>query len=325
MQKLHLTVALLFAIAMLLTACADDDAPAPGNPSRWDGLEDFNVEWRLNDLASSTAFAPVGEAKGESTMPEASGLAPSISNPGHLWSHNDKNNQNLLFLLDAQTGQTVARYRLEGIRNRDWEDIEIAEGLNGDNYIFLADFGDNNRVYTSYTIHKFIEPIFEEAHRGLVVDWLPEGHTPIEYVYPEGRKHDAEALLYDLFHDDLYIVTKRDFNSIIYALPGDQDWSEVGEALYVGEFRFTRAVGGNVSLKGDKVLLKTYERILYWERKGQAPLWQTLAEEPVLTPYEPVEPQGEAICFDRQGSGYFTLSEFSNSITPVLYYYPALD
>ena len=317
---------LLFAIGIFFSSCSDDDGtPSEDKDSRWYGLEDFNIEWALNDLVMSSSFSLEGEARGESTMMEASGIAPSILNPGYIWSHNDKGNENLLFLLDEASGKTIVRYRLQGINNRDWEDMEITVDENGNPWIFLADIGDNNRVYPNYTIHKFREPLMEEDHKGRVVNWQPEDYKTYVYTYPEDNKHDSEALLYDLWHDDLYIVTKRDFNSLIYVLSGDEDWSSPGEARLVGNFNFTRAVAGNVSLDGTGVLLKTYERIMYWERSEMEPLWQTFQRKPQLAPYEPVEPQGEAIAFDVEGRGYFTLSEYSNSIIPVLYYYSRIN
>lgn len=311
---------MLIPVAFVLLSCNKDDGDS-GEQSRWHNLEQFNVDWRINDLEMTTIFAPSAKALGESTMIEASGLVPSISNPGYLWSHNDKGNENLLFLLDKNSGETVARYRLEGIFNRDWEDIEISRASNGINYIFLGDIGDNNRVYPNYVIHRFVEPLFKEEHRGKVIDWMPEDHQEYRYIYPEGNKHDSETLLYDPVFDDLYVVTKRDFNSLIYALPGDLDWSETQEALLVGNFLFTRAVAGNVSLDGAQILVKTYDFIMHWERDLSQPLWNTLQTKPHLAPYDPGEPQGEAICFDLDGVNYYTLSEFSNSIIPVLYKY----
>jgi len=320
--KIKKSLVLLTAITlMLLQACSSDEGVGPSEEEgRWRSLETFKIEWRINDLEMTNLFSAKGQPKGESTMAEASGLAPSISNPGFLWSHNDKGNENLLFLLDKKTGQTVARYRLQGINNRDWEDMEITAGSDA-NYIFLGDIGDNNRVYPNYVIHRFVEPVFDEAHRGMVIDWTPEDHLEYRYIYPEGKKHDSETLLYDPVFDDLYVVTKRDFNSIIYALPGDLDWTQTQEARYIGEFRFTRAVGGNVSIDGSQVLVKTYDFIMYWKRDLEKPLWKTLQSQPMLAPYNPVEPQGEAISFDLEGRAYYTLSEYSNSITPVLYKY----
>lgn len=311
---------LFLPILFLLQSCSKDDVQS-AEEGRWHSVENFNVDWRINDLEISNIFASPSAAMGESTMVEASGLAPSISNPGFLWSHNDKGNENLLFLLDKSNGQTVARYRLEGITNRDWEDMEISGSPDGKNYIFLGDIGDNNRVYPNYVVHRFIEPVFEESHRGKVIDWTPEDHKQYRYIYPEGQKHDSETLLYDPLYDDLYVVTKRDFNSFIYALPGDLDWTQTQEALPIGNFLFTRAVAGNVSLDGSQLLLKTYEFIMYWERDLSKPLWETFQTKPQLAPYDPGEPQGEAICFDLEGKGYYTLSEYSNSIIPVLYNY----
>jgi hypothetical protein len=47
------------------------------------------------------------------------------------------------------------------------------------------------------------------------------------------------------------------------------------------------------------------------------PLWQAFAGPPKAIPVAQ-EPQGEAICFDRKGAGYFTISEGRH---PSLYYF----
>lgn len=287
----------------------------------WELPIELDIEWVVNDLELASFFADEATGLGESTMQEASGLAPSMTNPGYLWSHNDKGNQNLLFLLSANTGQTIVRYRLNGINNRDWEDIEIGKHDNGEYFIYLAETGDNNRVYTEYKVFKFKEPVYNPQDSGRIVDLDPELLETIVFNYPEGRKHDVETLMYDPEYDDLYLVTKRSFNSIIYAIPSRDTFEEKVEAIYVGEFPFTRAVGGNVSVEGDQIVVKTYDRIFYWPRIENEPLWKSFAQTPVLVPYIPGEPQGEAICFDKDGRNLYTLSEFSNSIIPVLYLY----
>ena len=57
-----------------------------------------------------------------SAINEASGLAAGINNPNMLWTHNDSGDSARLFLLD-EYGRFQAQFKLEGISNRDWEDI----------------------------------------------------------------------------------------------------------------------------------------------------------------------------------------------------------
>ena len=85
------------------------------------------------------------------------------------------------------------------------------------------------------------------------------------------------------------------------------------------------AVAGDVSPDGREVLIKNYARVFLYRRPPGATLAAALAADapPLSLPYIQ-EPQGEAVCFDRTGGGYFTLSEWAvNSDAPdhPIYYY----
>jgi hypothetical protein len=91
-------------------------------------------------------------------------------------------------------------------------------------------------------------------------------------------------------------------------------------ATKAGTFSFSIPTAGTVSKDGSEVLIKTYNRIYYWKKVGNQSFLELIAAKPSFVPYDPIEEQGEAICFDEHG-GYYTLSEFSRSVTPVLYHY----
>ncbi|WP_246539053.1 hypothetical protein [Litoribacter ruber] len=286
----------------------------------WEQWEPFQSEYALNELERVSFFVDEGIAKGMSTLTEASGLAYSRKNPGYIWTHQDSGNDNLIFLLDANTAETVAAYRIPGIFNRDWEDMEIGPGpQDGVDYIYLGEIGDNRQAFSTYKIYRFEEPLFEEAHRGEVVA-LEWDFDTIEYRYPD-KSHDAEALMVDPVTKDIYIATKRDFRAMVFVAPYPQPVDELMTLTHVGNLGFTRALAGTVSVDGNEVLIKDDARIFYWQRNEGESFAKMLARTPKLAPYNPVEPQGEAVCFDLDG-GYFTLSEFSNGIVPVLYHYP---
>lgn len=306
-------------------ACKETDEEITTDVNFWESHEPFELDYSLPlGLARSDKFSETASALGESDLIESSGIVLSIANPGYLWTHEDKNNTNEIFLLNARTGQTVASYELNGVFNRDWEDIEIGPGpVEGVNYIYLGEVGDNDRVYRDYKIYRFEEPIFEEIHRGKKNSIANDEIQTIVFNYPDRKKHDVETLLLDPWTKDLFLVTKRDFYSIIYVLPFPQSTDQINEPILVGEFPFTRAVGGNISLDGRDMLIKTYDFILFWERNEGENMVDMFTRIPKLAPYNPSEPQGEAICFDGN-KGYYTLSEFSNAIVPVLYYYNRL-
>ena len=305
-----------------LLGCHEGNDHIEPNVDFWESHEPFELEYSVPlGLTRSDKFPEMAKARGDSDLIEASGIVISKANQGYLWSHEDKGNTNEIFLIDIATGETVASYELIGIFNRDWEDIEIGPGPEpGVNYIYLGEVGDNNRVYRDYKIYRFREPDFSESHRGNKIPINNEDIETITFGYPERLRHDVETLLLDPWTMDLFLVTKRDFFSIIYVLPYPQDIETPMEAIRVGEFPFTRAVGGNISLDGKEMLIKTYDFIMHWERNEGESMVDMFLKTPKLVPYNPTEPQGEAICFD-ENKGYYTLSEFSNAIVPVLYYY----
>jgi hypothetical protein len=312
---------IFFAIVLTInfTGCTGEDE-APSSDVFWANWTPFESQYDLQELEKVGLFREKGEALGVPSLLEASGLAYSRKNPGHIWSHQDWGNDNRIFLLDARTAETVAEYVIPGVFNRDWEDMEIGPGpLDGIPYIYLGDVGDNSEQFLGYSIYRFEEPKFEEEHRGKRVT-LDMPFDRIDFSYPD-KSHDVEALMVDPLTRDIYLATKRDDYSMLFVAPYPQQVEESFKVKYVGSFGFTRALAGTVSIDGQELLIKNDDRIFYWQRRPGEHFAEMLSRTPKLAPYDPVEVQGEAICFGPAGE-YFTLSEFKNGIVPVLYHYP---
>lgn len=235
-----------------------------------------------------------GELRG-ADMREASGLVASLRHPGHYWLHNDSGNDPVLFLIDS-TGAAVMRLRIDAVRNRDWEDI----ARRGDT-LFIAETGDNDAKWDTVYVHAVLEP-------AAISDSALATAVSFPFRYPDGPR-DAETLLIDPVTGDWFLVTKREARSRLYRYPATQRRLGLAtlERLPV-EFAFRQAVGGDVSADGKSVLVKTYDAVYYWERRGSEMLAETLARSPSAQPYTP-ERQGEAIAFALDGGAYFTTSE----------------
>ena len=78
---------------------------------------------------------------------------------------------------------------------------------------------------------------------------------------------------------------------------------------------------GDISPSGSEILLKTYTTIYYWQRKMSQSIGEALTATPQILPYIP-EPQGEAISWALDNSGYYTISEERYAIPAHLYFYP---
>lgn len=230
---------------------------------------------------------------------EASGIADSKLNTGFLWVEQDSGNPPDLFLL-SYNGSIRKKIHLNGAVNRDWEDITTGSGpLPGENYVYVAETGDNNAAYSNYSIYRFIEPALTAD---TVYNW-----EKITFQYPDGA-HDAEAILLDNETRDIYIITKRESKSKIYKLPYPQNTTSTIMAIAVGELSFGGAVSAALSPDEKEILVKTYTNVYYWKRKTGETLDITLQRTPVTLGYD-LEPQGEAICFKNDNAGFFTLSE----------------
>ncbi|MDZ4700979.1 MAG: hypothetical protein SH809_14825, partial [Rhodothermales bacterium] len=142
-------------------------------------------------------------------------------------------------------------------------------------------------------------------------------------TYPDGP-HNSETLMVDPATGDLYIVTKSSGRQAVYRAPlapaGGAAFvlERVGEVALRGSVSLTqRAVAGDISPSGRWSLVKSYD-VVYRYEAGLDPWY---ADTPEAMPYVP-EPQGEAIAWAADESGYFTLSEEAGGVPAILYYYP---
>ncbi len=245
-------------------------------------------------------------------LEEVSGLVVSHRYPNRLYVHTDSGGETAVVVLDT-LGNELGKLDLLGLTNRDWEDIAVAPGPNGNSYIYVAEIGDNDAKYDQIYLYRFLEPEQLQA--------IPS--TAIERVrlqFPGGPK-DAESFFVDPIFGEMYLVSKRETKNTLYRVPADG--FEKGNALLekLHSFDFTSSVGADVSRDGSQILIKNYLQVFYWTRKPNQSLSEALQAPPLRLPYVP-EPQGEAIGFNFKGNAYFTLSEKRNGIIPTLYRYP---
>ena len=297
--------ALPFCIIPLLfvvMACLDKD-PAVVDPG--------------NTKSSVFESVPLRAPIQPGQVDEASGLADSRTLPGYLWTHEDAGSDNRLFLLNHE-GTSIRGYSLPGIINRDWEDVAIGGGpWDGVSYLYLGDIG-NNDANPGTTLH-FIYRVPELTT--LDGNFAANDIARITYRYPEGTP-DAETLLLDPVTRDLFIVSKELDKGQLYRLPYPQPTEGVITAELIGQVpAVLLATGGDISADGQEIVVRTYTDISYWQRKPGETIGQTLMRQAVKSlPYE-LEPQGEAVCFDRDMKGYFTLSERRTATNVTLNYY----
>ena len=255
-----------------------------------------------------------GKAVGTNKNPkleEASGLVGSARNPGYFWTHNDSGNPAELFLLDS-TAATRQVFTFSGITNRDWEDITLGPGSEENvNYLYIGDIGDNLSRYPLKYIYRTKEPSIDQTEVITDFDTL--------IVKLSDGVRDSEALLSDPVSKNLYLISKRAKSAVVYEIlsPFSSD-TLIAEKVF--ELPLKSVNGGAISVDGKEVLLKNYEYIYYWKKVGDESFIDLLKKPAIELPYDP-EPQGEAIAWARDGSGFYTLGENAKGERSKLFFY----
>ncbi|MCL5280524.1 MAG: hypothetical protein M1376_11520 [Planctomycetes bacterium] len=272
-------------------------------------------------FAKSEAFQsgrPMGKIENDA-LRELSGIAASRRNPGVLYVHNDSGDAPQIYAINEK-GQLLGTCRTKGANARDWEDIAVGPGPDPNrSWVYIGDIGDNAAKRPEIIVYRVPEPKVDAV--------TPFGQMTIgpaealRLVYPD-KPRDAETLLVDPLTRDLYILSKRELAPRVYRAAYPQSTTqpiklEQVAVLPLGLF----PTGGDVSPDGRWVIVRGMFGAALWERPLGAPLWRAFLGQAKAIPIA-AEPQGEAICFDSKGIGYFTISEGRH---PTLYYFAAAE
>lgn len=247
---------------------------------------------------------------------EASGIAASRVSDTVVWTHNDSGDEPRIFALST-SGALLGTFHLAA-NARDWEDIASGPGPDSArNYLYVADIGDNLGLHAVKEVYRFPEPALGAPAADLVgkvtrIDTL-------RIRYPDGPR-DAEALMVDPRTKDLYVISKREDRVRVYLARYPQSATQVQTLVAVDTLDLHKVVAADISPSGDKILVKNYDSVFLWNRGPKQSVAEALRAKPTVLPYVP-EPQGEALCWNRAGTGYFTLSEKKGKGKQHLYFY----
>lgn len=255
-------------------------------------------------------------------MDETSGLVASAINTDIYYAHNDSGDTSRFFAMTADGKLKTTIYfagdKKERFGVRDCEDIAVGPGpVKGKSYVYIGDIGDNG------SSRKFITVYRTEERKVWGVDSI--AHTqpvPLNLKYPDGAK-DAEAMAIDPIEKLLYIITKRGDSVGVYTAPLNYKANDTitltfkTKLFFTGIKPFKWITAADVSADGKKILVKSYEKVYYWQRPANQAIWQVLKTTPKELTYKQ-EKQGEAIAFTPDGNGYYTTSE--GVYAPIYYY-----
>jgi hypothetical protein len=257
----------------------------------------------------------------DNKLDEVSGIAASKTNPGFIWAQNDSGNRPQVYLLDKNLNIRLT-VKLKGVMNRDWEDIAVGPGPEaGKSYIYVADIGDNLGIFPTKMIYRFLEPVYDSLKGEKEVD--AEELKPIIFRLPGGDVRDSESMLLDPITKNLYILSKEDtarLYQIKFPYVNTQTKNDTLMADFLGLFSIPKVTAGSISKNGEEILLKNYRRVWYWKNPSHKPIEEVLKVKGIMIPYD-MEPQGEAISWAYDGTGFFTLSELKKDKKSFLYFY----
>lgn len=203
----------------------------------------------------------------------------------------DAGGESLLYAFGID-GTARGEQRIEGATNTDWEDLGAGpcSTESDETCIFIADIGDNDESRGSITLWRIA-----------VSDSPTETATACSLAFPEGKRHDAEALL--VFPDGtIRIVTKEnDGEAKIFRIAAIECGGETQTLEEEAEIVLDAPVtGGAVGGNGDLVALRSLNAVWVW--RGCTLDWTNIPEPIALTGEE----QGEGVCFGPDDALYTT-------------------
>ncbi len=235
----------------------------------------------------------------ERRIKESSGLAASRNTPGAFWTHNDSGGDPLLFCFD-QLGKNLGSSRVQDAECRDWEDMG-SFSIGGQNYLFIADTGDNGLKRESYLIYWGLEP---------KLPGQPMRVESLKFRYEDGP-HDCEAVALDPVRREFLLVEKRiALNSRVYSLPWNpvQDKERPVLAKRIGDLPVVMATGADITSDGLRLVVTSYTSSLEVARPPDQDWKQGLTS--TSTPIaSPPRKQGEAICYGLDDRTLYLTSE----------------
>lgn len=255
---------------------------------------------------------------------EISGMVMSRSISGSVWLHEDSGAEPVFYGMDKTTGIIHSQIELSAAPAVDWEDMAIAPKPGGGNHLYFGDIGDNGASRNlGIDIIRITEPT-------LIGNTTIDGNEikVKRVVYPGIiflREEDAESLFADPIHGDIFIIQKLNPGRL-FMLPADQ-FENPGTftLLSLGPINapLNKPTAADISPDGRFIIVRNSSEggIIAYLFVRDVEQNQTVASAmsgvPIAVSLQS-EPQGEAIAWAPDGSGFYSISEGENS--PIWFY-----
>ncbi|RZA19834.1 MAG: hypothetical protein EOP93_07650 [Lysobacteraceae bacterium] len=259
-------------------------------------------------------FARLSGLITDGDLDEVSGMAASQAHDDVLWAIEDSGNPARLYAL-SRRGRVLARYKVEGARNIDWEDMASFD-LDGRHYLLVADTGDNGGQRRDFVLHVFEEP---KTLRGgtLRPAWS------IRARWADGPR-DCEAVAVDAVAGKVLLVSHgewreaRRIGRLADVPEADADLQRSDPKLAKLSPQVTAA---DLSPDGRTLAVLTYGSVLFYRRQPGEDWGEAVGRAPEAHDV-PLIPQAEALAWSKGGGGLYASGEFRPA--PIFYLSPDL-
>lgn len=268
---------------------------------------------------------------------EASGVVASRLHPGVLWIHNDSGDGPRLYATRTD-GEALGRFDLEDTDAVDFEDLAAAPCPDGGACLWVGDIGDHGGAARVRTVHVVPEPEVDPSSPAadpgapptlpIAVPWrvhLDPASTPADFESLFVRTEDDGAFA-------LHLVEKIDGDRarVFRAITRfEDDTPLVPEVIAtlaapgVPVERGRMITGGDLHPSGRRLVLRVYTGTFEYRLDADADLRGLGTLDPIQVALGPItERQGEAVGYDEDGLGIWTVSEDPdrNPGVPLNYY-----
>ncbi|WP_275936506.1 cell wall anchor protein [Chondromyces apiculatus] len=260
----------------------------------------------------STTVTTVGTVASTAIV-EPSGIAASRVTPGVMYVHNE--DTTAVVAISTTSAATLGSFNVSNVTPADWEDVATGPCPAGQ-CIFMGDIGRSSANFptppSTFAVYRIPEPNIGagQTSGNLTADAFP-------FQYPDSPK-DAESIMVHPTTGDIYIITKSGTGlSKVYKFPTPLPTpGTMSTLIFVSNLQLPTTTDPNVSYAtsaaihpcANRFLLRTYRRVYEFRAAAGAAFETAFAATPV-TLTDTVEGQGEAIEYQSNGAGYFTMSE----------------
>jgi hypothetical protein len=266
-------------------------------------------------IGAEFSLLPERQRIQDPAITEASGLAASPADPAFLWVINDSGCSADVHLTETN-GTARGKIRLQNVANIDWEDL-ASFTLDGQNYLLIADTGDNNARRKSCKLYIIREPRLPAPGKTLAGTGQPSWQ--IEFTYQDGPR-DCESVAVDAKAGKIILISKRTQPPQVYEIPlrppqkrGIITLSPIGQTAVKSPGgviipMYDQPTGLDITADGSAAAITTYYGVFLFLRKPEES-WAQAFARPATSLGTHQLGQAESIAFSKNGKTLYLTSE----------------